>query len=246
MELKYPGTLDPGSSEGVSSFISPEARATGGIANIRVKPPCPWNEDLVDSFFVDYTGDSEQPPDSSIEWTIRAGRQADAGRRRYSAYASYQFRDGPQLDSSLHPSRSALRPMASFPARSLAADCLEAERPAGAGDANESLELGSAADSLECRFAGTDSFPLPGGVEAWACGACSPTARPRRPFTGLRFVVVAPCAAVLMEAHPSVHTRRSPPRLDPSLGPGTGPGPGAGMGALRLDDADVTDSDDSD
>ncbi len=244
MEFEYPDTLDQAASEGVSSFISPEARATGGIANIRVKPPCPWNEELVDSFFVNYTADSEQPPDSSIEWTIRAGREADAGRRRYSAYSSYQFRDGPQLDSSLHPSRSALRPLASFPVRSLAADCLEAARPAGAD--TESLALGSAADSLECRFAGTDSFPLPGGAEAWARGACSPTARPRRPFTGLRLAVVAPCAAVLMEAHPAVHSRRGPPRLDPSLRPGTGAGDGPG--ALRVDDADavVTDSDDSD
>jgi hypothetical protein len=214
MEFEFSDTLDPGASEGVSSFISPEARATGGIANIIVKPPCPWNEDLVDSFLIDY-GESEQPPYSSIEWTIRAGRQADAGRRRYSAYSSYQFRDGPLLDSSLHPSRSALRPLASCPTRSLAADCLEAARPSGAGDANESLALGSAADSLECRFAGTGSFPLPGGVDAWARGACSPTARPRRPFTGLRLGIVAPCAAVLMEAHPAADTRRGPPRLDP-------------------------------
>ena len=232
--MEYPGFAAS------SSFISPEARATGGVKNFRVRPPCPWNEDLVDCYFVEYNAESEQPPDTATEWAIRAGREADAGRRRYSAYFSIHFRDGPQLDGTLHPSRSALRPLASCPVRSIAANCMEAAQPASEGARDDGAdELGSAADSLECRFAGTHTFPLSDGREAPARGACSPSARPRRPFTGLRHAVVAPCAAALMEAHPAVYRRRGPPRIDPALRHGA-----AGEG-LRVDDVDpvVTDED---
>ena len=134
--------------------------------------------------------------------------------------------------------------MAPCPVRNPAANCLEASNPANSiattdGGADDCGELGSAADSLECRYAGTHSFPAAGGLEVPARGACSLTAQPRRPFTGLRHLVVAPCAAALMEAHPAVHRRRGPPRLDPSLRHG------GGGSALRVEDVDVVTDEDA-
>jgi hypothetical protein len=252
--------------ENIPLFVGPEVLASGGVEPPQTTIPCPWNEELVDYFFPHFQGPAEQPPDSSMEWAIRAGREADAGRRRYSAYGSYQFRDGPQLDHQLHPSRSALRPLASFPVLTLAARCLEARRPPRAGnaadgdgddgDGNDNVQaiFGSAADSLECRSAGTMRFPLSpggGGDDGLARSECSPAARPRRPFSGLCRLVVAPSAAAIMEAHPALHLRRGPPRLDPELYAWGGGAGGAGGGAGAAGGGDVaealpqSDSDDS-
>jgi hypothetical protein len=71
---------------------------------------------MVTPIWFETRGPHEAPPDDAFEWA-RTGRRADAGRRRYSAYASMNNRDGPRMMPGLHPSRSALRPMAPTPIR---------------------------------------------------------------------------------------------------------------------------------
>jgi len=61
-------------------------------------------------------GPHEWPDDDAAEWA-RTGRRADAGLRRYSAYASMNNRDGPRMMFGQHPSRSALRQLAPTPVR---------------------------------------------------------------------------------------------------------------------------------
>lgn len=98
------------------TFVPPEVRFTGAQQMPPSQPPLPWNPKMVVPIWLETRGPHEAPLDDAFEWT-RTGRRADAGRRRYSAYASMNNRDGPRMMAGLHPSRSALRPMAPTPVR---------------------------------------------------------------------------------------------------------------------------------
>ena len=93
------------------TFVPPEVRFTGAQQLPPSHPPLPWNPKLVQPIWHDTLGPYEAPQDDAYEW-MRTGRRADAGQRRYSAYSSMNNRDGPRMMPGLHPSRSALRPMA--------------------------------------------------------------------------------------------------------------------------------------
>jgi len=86
------------------TFVPPEVRFTGAQQMPPTHPPIPWNPKMVTPIWHKTRGPFEAPPDDAVEWA-RTGRRADAGRRRYSAYASMDNRDGPRMVAGLHPSR---------------------------------------------------------------------------------------------------------------------------------------------
>ena len=87
------------------TFLPPEVRFTGAQQMPPSHPPLPWNPKMVTPVWHETRGPFEAPLDDAIEWA-RTGRRADAGRRRYSAYASLNNRDGPRMTAGQHPSRS--------------------------------------------------------------------------------------------------------------------------------------------
>jgi len=109
--------------------VPPEVRFTGAQQLPPSHPPLPWNPKLVTPIWFETRGPHDAPPDDAYEWA-RTGRRADAGRRRYSAYASMNNRDGPRMMPGLHPSRSALRPMAPTSVRCIGPVPLRCKRPA--------------------------------------------------------------------------------------------------------------------
>ena len=174
------------------SFIPPEVRFTGAQQLPPAHPPMPWNPKMVTPIWLETRGPFEAPADDAYEWA-RTGRRADAGVRRYSAYANFNNRDGPRMMPGQHPSRSALRPMAPTPVRTIAAHVLECRN----GIASLQ-ELGSSADSLECGIHGHLTVHYSNGKSRPVRGAFLPE---RRPFTGLR-QLVPPSAGQTLECNP--------------------------------------------